>query len=122
MFYLSDEKKESRYDLSLFMEFVPSAETFDVLSSHFIKELLKLPVNGEHRVLKDENRPDLISWRIYGTTQHWWILMLYNRKWFFQDVNLGDVFEYPSLQSIEDLYFRLKALASSRNYFVMELY
>lgn len=122
MFYLNEEKKKARYDMSRFMEHVDEAETFDIMGSFFIKEVLKLPVFGEYLVTKEEHRPDLISHEVYGSTQYWWVILLYNRIWFFQEIILGMSLAYPSLQNIENLFFRLRALLSAKGFNVIETY
>lgn len=102
-----------RYDLSKFFDY-SSGDNHDILTSFFLLELKKLSESGNYFVQSEEGRPDLVSFRIYGSVQYWWIILEYNELLSYQDIKNGTTIKYPSVQDIEDLYFRLKSLESTQ--------
>ena len=50
-------------------------------------------------------RPDLLSLKLYGKMAYWWILSKANNidDW-WNDINVGDVIDVPSIRDIEDWY------------------
>ena len=109
-FFLNSKVVSSeRFDMEKFLEFTDNA---DPLNSKFLSELLRLPVRGQFVVEGEEARPDRLSYRIYGNTQYWWILLMYNKKQDPDAIASGDVINYPSLQELEQLLFSLKAKAN----------
>ena len=108
MYYFNfDYKSSERFDPYKYME--PVEDTSDILTSYLILELQKLPLYGVFQVTKEFNRPDLVSHAIYGNTQYWWILLLYNNLSTPWELTIGLEVKYPSLSQIENLYFTLKA-------------
>ena len=101
-----DIDPKERFDMSRFMRW--DCDVFDPIASHMISEIKNLESGGNYTAEGEDFRPDLISNKIYGTTEYWWILLLYNDKLSFNDLQHGDELEFPSVQEIEDLYFRLK--------------
>jgi len=113
MFYLDVENTfETRYDMAKFMGF--TMDFFDVINSYFIAQVKQLNVGGKRLVQGEDGRPDLLSYRIYGKTQYWWILMFYNDYLTPEDIVTGNLVKYPSLNDLEDLYFTLNAKALGR--------
>ena len=51
----------------------------------------------------DIQRPDLISYKIYGTTDKWWVIMKYNKiSDVWNDLFVGMILEVPSTKNIDD--------------------
>ena len=51
----------------------------------------------------DVGRPDIISQRLYGTTNYWWFLMWFNGvsdPW--NDLRDGMVLKYPALERVRE--------------------
>ena len=71
-----DRDTKKRFGISKFMEFL--GDNYDPLTSDFLLKLPNLKIGGEYKIQKDELRPDNISFNIYGDTQYWWVIMLYN--------------------------------------------
>lgn len=121
MFYIDPSKNlPTRYDIAKFLEYVtppPVSEgpVFDVLASYFWNKIPDLPLGGNYLVVGEANRPDLISYRIYGDTQYYWIIMIYNGISFNEDIIMGLQLSYPSLKDLEDLYFKLNSLQTNAN-------
>lgn len=108
MYYIDLETfRKERYDMKKFLPTVSSC--FDILDSYFIKKLLKLNTYGIFAVSGQEGRPDLISYMIYGDTQYWWIIIIFNGLGAAEDIVEGMSLEYPSIDALEDLYFTLSS-------------
>lgn len=97
---------DERVDMSRFME---STDGFDPLTSTFLKELKSLKVARKYIVQNEAARPDLVSFRVYSTTQYWWVLLFYNGLTLTDDLVGGTVINCPRLDDIEDLIFSLRA-------------
>lgn len=96
-----------RYDLARFMEFVD--DNYDPLTSFMFDKIRALKSGGRYIVRGEEDRPDLISYRIYGSSQYWWVILIYNGITSYKDIVHGTEMRYPELQALENLYFSLKA-------------
>jgi hypothetical protein len=106
MFYLDNTiNTPTRYDMAKFISFV--GDCFEPLNSYFLEALVKIPYSGVLTITTQEHRPDLISYDIYGSTQYWWIIMAYNGLSSINDIKAGDTITFPSLASLENLYFTL---------------
>ena len=101
-----------RFDVS---KFVPWSEIggMDYLRGWLINQLGYLPPMGDYKITAEEGRIDMLSQKIYGDTQYWWILMQYNGIIDMNDLKTGAVLQFPSLEDLEDLYFRVKSLGES---------
>lgn len=108
MFYLNtDIDSPERYDISRFMRFT---DDFDILDSHLIHTLKTLEVGGTFKVSSEVGRPDILSGKIYGDIQFWWIIMLYNEIQSTEDIVAGMQIRYPLKSALENYYFSLKQL------------
>lgn len=106
-FFINSElDTKERFDPALFLRYT---DNYDPLTSEFLRQLKSLPVNGRFSIQSEESRPDLVSFRIYGNNQFWWILMMYNSIISIEDLQIGQLLSYPSLGSLEALYFSLKS-------------
>lgn len=100
---------DKRYDMSRFMEF---SDNFDPLTAGFFNNIKALPLSGYFVIQGEEHRPDAIAFKIYGQTQYWWTLMIYNDLSSIDQLVSGISIKYPSLQDLEDAYFQLKSKQS----------
>lgn len=51
----------------------------------------------------DIGRPDIISQRLYGTTNYWWFLMWFNGvSDVWNDLRAGMVLKYPAIERIRE--------------------
>jgi hypothetical protein len=105
---LNTKDFKERFDLQKFVGL--TEDVYDYLDSYFIDKVAKLPVYGTTFVQIEEARPDLVSYRLYKTTQFWYILMLYNGMVSPFDLVEGQELKYPRIEDIEELYFSLNAL------------
>lgn len=105
---LNEKYFKDRYDLQKFVEM--KENVYDYLDSYFINKIEKLPVFGTTYVQIEENRPDLLSYRIYGTVKYWYILLIYNGMISPLELTEGQNINYPSINDLEEIYFSLNAL------------
>lgn len=60
-------------------------------------------------------RPDLISYKAYGTVQFWWVIMTVNGITNpFTDLEVGDILEIPSKLDIFDFQRKYRLRRSNR--------
>ena len=104
MFYIDqDTITTDRYDLAKFIDFTDDG-VFDVLNSYMLLEIPQLPYVGIYTIKREAERPELLSYNLYGDTQYWWVIMWYNSLLKPQDITTGLEIKYPSLSSLEQLY------------------
>jgi len=101
-----DLESPERFDMSRFMLY--DEDVFEPITSHVLETIKGLEAGGQYVVTGEDYRPDSVSDKIYGTTEYWWILLIYNEKLSFNDLQHGDEIRFPSIQALEDLYFSLK--------------
>ena len=112
MFYIDTEfDTNTRFDTIKFVEF--NKDNIDCVTSFMFSNISALPSIGTYTILYEENRPDLLSYNLYGDTQYWWVLMWYNSLLSINDLVNGLVISYPSLSSLENLYTRASTLAKT---------
>lgn len=60
-------------------------------------------------------RPDLLSIKLYGKENYWWILAKANPEIqdFWNDIHVGDVIQVPDIRDIEDFYAAVRDKRSS---------
>jgi hypothetical protein len=103
MFYINNELETTeRYDAIKFFNF--DEDNIESLDSYFNLMIPKLSEIGSLTITNEEGRPDLISYKLYNSTQYWWIILIYNHILDIQELKTGYTIKYPSLNSIENLY------------------
>jgi hypothetical protein len=106
MFFIDlDLESDKRFDISKFFEYT---DAFDPINSYFLDKVKSLPIGGNFMISGEDGKPDFISYKIFGDTQYWWILMYYNDYINIEDMKSGDIIYYPTLDSLENFYFTLK--------------
>ena len=54
-----------------------------------------------HQISEEEQeRPDLLSYRSYGSVLFWWIILSYNRLIKVEDLKKGLILKIPSLSAV----------------------
>lgn len=101
-------KANPRYDLARFCEWNSDADMYDITTSDFVEKLTKLPVAGEIQITVDEERLDNLSYKLYGSTQYWWVLALYNYLPNFKYLRNGMIIRFFSISDLELLTLSLK--------------
>lgn len=109
MYYI-DLKSEvaKRYDPTKFMEW--NEGIYDETTSYFIEQLLNITTNGSYQI-QAPGRPDIYAYDIYGSTDNWQILLIYNNIRDLGELTVGRTLKYPAVSDLENLFFRLKALS-----------
>ena len=97
-----------RFDMSVFM---PYTDNYDPLVAEFFRMLPNITTSGRYKVQTEDSRPELISNKLYGDTQYWWILLQYNGIAYVDDLKVGMSLNFPSLSDLESLYFSLASKA-----------
>ena len=120
MFFINLEiESDERFDLAKFMDYSDdlkgvAAGRFDPLTSFFLRELPKLRSRGQYAIQVEEFRPDQISFKFFGTTEYWWVIMSYNNMLSIEELTTGTILEIPSEESMSQLFFRLRALDQAK--------
>lgn len=116
MYFINQERaseaRTNRYRQSNFMQFIKGM--YDSVDSAWYRELRQLSAVGTKTVIDQEGHPELLAFDIYGDVNAWTLLMIYNDLISEDQIVVGTVIKYPSLNDVEDVYFRLLNL-SSRN-------
>ncbi len=121
LFYINLEiESDERFDLAKFMDFSDdvkgtAAGRFDPLTSFFLRELPLLQSRGQYAIQVEEFRPDQISFKFFGTTEYWWVIMAYNSMLSIEELTTGTILEIPSEESMSQLFFRLRALDQAKD-------
>jgi hypothetical protein len=98
-----------KYQRTLFntKNFINSIEEPDYISSNFLSFEFKRPTNSYQVTPSDIQRPDLISYKAYGKTNLWWIIMKYNKiEDIWNDLTIGQILEIPSMLDIDELIIK----------------
>lgn len=112
-FFINAEKDfTERFDMARFMR---ATDNLDPLTSAFIREVKQLETTGRFTIQGEESRPDFISYKIYGTTQLWWVILIYNAIFEIEELVNGKVLNFPSRDDIDALFLSLKARETARN-------
>lgn len=110
LFFINlDAETPKRYDMSRFMEFT---DNFDPLTCGFFRDIKALPNSGFFVVQGEEFRPDAVAYKIYGNTQYWWAIMIYNGLFDVNQLTAGLSLQFPAIDDLEDAYFKLKSKQS----------
>lgn len=99
-----------RFDMAQFYKYT---DNYDPLTSAFQNQLISLSPNGTYFIQGNDERPDIISYRIYKDTQYWWMLMMYNGLSDVYQIKSGVTISFPSISDLEDLLFSLKSQESA---------
>jgi hypothetical protein len=88
---------------------IDGAEEYDHLYNNLSKFTMSYPAQY-YRVRSDDLlRPDLISYKAYGTVKYWWIICYINSIHnIFEDIAVGDLLKIPSTIDIYTFYKRYR--------------
>jgi len=102
-FYFNfDIESSERFVMEKFIE--KNLDFFDVYNSKFLFLIKEIKQFGEFKVTKEERRIDLISYKIYGSTQFWWMLLEYNDIVDQFSISNGDKIKFFDLSDLESKY------------------
>ena len=99
-FFLDKTFVGSAVDMARFANF--DQGSYDPITSYLFMRMPYLEMAGKVQIaVKWEHRPDLVSYHLYGITDYWWILLMYNDLIHNEEVITGMVLNYPSKPSID---------------------
>ena len=106
--------KNPELNAESYSEYAPIYDPYD---SYFMEQLQALPLKGIYTIATKaaENRPDNISYLIYGQTMYWHLILWYNNIMNYTDLIVGTQLGYPELKDLETLYFQLKSRQTAIN-------
>jgi hypothetical protein len=99
-------KTVNRYDQENFLPWV--GDNYDPIASNILSALTSIESGGQYTIQGAESRPDMIANDIYGDTQYWWAIMVYNSITSVDQLVNGLQINYPRVDLLEDYYFTLK--------------
>lgn len=105
-FFKFDVESDERFVMEKFYE--ADEDTFDIYNSNFLNTIKELARFGEYIVTNEEQRIDVISYEIYGSTQYWWMLLEYNDIVDQFSIKKGDIINFFDLESLEGKYHWLQ--------------
>lgn len=116
--YLDLEKfRENRFHWEAYFDPIPGTRLPDFrTNTHFLRAFSRMPVAGVGNATTT-SRPDYESWLVWGRTDLWWALLLYNGMK-LTDLVPGVSYRYFSLGDYEALVydFALKERDFRRKY------
>lgn len=84
---------------------INGVEEYDHLDNNVSKLVLNYPVQYYRVQETDLIRPDLISYKLYGTEEYWWLLMVINGiEDIFHDMEVGQLLQIPNVYDIYNFY------------------
>jgi len=109
LFTIRELKNLPKYDLCKFLRKVDN-KFFDIADSQFMNLVNNLEMKT-YRVIREHQRPDLLSEHIYGTgnTSLWWLLLFINGLSSPQELVSGMLIKFPTLNQLEDVYLQLSS-------------
>ena len=87
-------------------ETIDDIEECDLLNNYF-RQCFKISRPQSYYTIRwqDIQRPDILSYKLYGTPDLWWILYKHNCiDDIWNDLSEGDVIAVPHISDIEDFY------------------
>lgn len=97
----------NKYDRTTFLYNISSndIDEWDLIRSNWDLFEIKRPLRFDSIKYSDVQRPDMISVRLYGVTDYWWILCKFNQiddVW--NDLYVGMDLIIPDVLDIQDYY------------------
>ena len=78
---------------------------YDWLNNNISKFVTVYPVSYYRVGEADIMRPDLISWRVYGTEAYWWLILSYNKVQDpLNELTVGQLLKIPNKIDIYEFY------------------
>lgn len=84
----------------------------DLNYSDIVQRLRTLPIDHSH-IVEEAYRPDLVSWKEFGTTKLWWMIMAYNGL-SISDLKRGVKLSIFRMGDLESLLYDLMQEANLR--------
>ena len=86
-------------------ETIDGIEEYDHLHNTLSEFTTVYPIQYYRIVEEDIMRPDLISYKIYGTIKFWWLIMMFNNIHdVFHEMEVGALIKIPSILDTYTFY------------------
>jgi len=103
-FYINKEfEYKNRFDLERFIDF--NGEYYDILQSPILDQIKKFPNIGQYQISEYPYRPDVVAYNIYGDSQYWPYILLYNGITNIMELELGVVLKIFSIDDLEKVLY-----------------
>ena len=84
---------------------VDGTPELDLLYNSMDRFTTARPVTEYRIVEEDQMRPDLISFKVYGSAEFWWVVMFFNEIYNpLMDIVVGNVLKIPNILDVYDFY------------------
>ena len=84
---------------------IGNGDEYDHLHNNLSKFKMTYPVQYYRITEEDTMRPDMISYKAYGSVAYWWVVMLVNGvQDVLTDINVGDLLKIPNILDIYTFY------------------
>lgn len=113
-FYYQYIKTPIRFESSKFFPF-SEVGGYDIIRSRFARELGYIPQVEEMAVGVNEGRVDLAGFDALGSTQYFWIIMMYNGITDVNQLTANTKLRVPSRDALEQLYFTVKSQGNNES-------
>jgi len=82
------------------------------LANNYFNTLFKVTSEITYYAIKrdDLQRPDILSFKFYGSDEYWWILMKFNKiDDIWNDLNIGQIISIPAKSDIDLFYLNVRS-------------
>ncbi len=89
---------------------------WDLILSHWDLFTIKQPLSFDSIKYGEVQRPDVLSYRIYGSSEYWWILCKFNQiddMW--NDMYVGMDIVIPNMLDINEFYSNMRRRVRTQN-------
>jgi hypothetical protein len=84
---------------------VNETQEYDHLNNTLSRFVMSYPVSYYRIVEADVMRPDLISYKVYGTVDYWWIVLFVNDiEDPLDDITAGTILKIPNILDIYQFF------------------
>lgn len=107
MFFYQEINNKDHLGIANLINF--NTDTFDIFNSEFINKIKDLREVGRFKVTTEVNRPDLVSYSMYGSVRFWRFILMYNDLNFSSDIVSGLILKQFDVSELTALIYELKS-------------
>jgi hypothetical protein len=88
------------------------------LANNYFNELFKVTKDLTYYTIQkdDLQRPDILSFKFYGTDEYWWVILKYNNiEDIWNDLYIGQIISVPDKTDIDSFYMATRAKQRTTN-------
>lgn len=89
-------------------EIVNNKQEYDLVKNYWDLFKIKRPLRYTNITRDFFQRPDILSYSVYGDVNYWWIISKFNLidDW-WNDLHIGDVISIPDKKDIDDFFIQV---------------